>query len=201
LEELSDSVPEAVVGTQTDAFIDRAPSPLYIPPKSGIDIDTQILEGDLFDFDSEVDPLLEVLVGKTLTQARSEVVEEEHLAMLRQRQRDHEARRLAEQIEIQRLEQAERRRIEEKERRKIEAARNLEMKKEAASKVAAASFSKVYLATLVPSALISLQDDGFFFDAREREIQQIFLPWLTAQVETRLQRSSIARKLLDGNLF
>ncbi|KAI8610941.1 radial spoke protein 3-domain-containing protein, partial [Chytriomyces sp. MP71] len=31
LEELSDKIPEAFAATQTDAFLDRAPSPLYIP--------------------------------------------------------------------------------------------------------------------------------------------------------------------------
>ncbi len=40
----------------------------------------------LFDFDREVRPLLEVLVGKTLEQAMMEVMEEEELARLRQHQ-------------------------------------------------------------------------------------------------------------------
>ncbi|KAJ3360879.1 Radial spoke head protein 3 [Allomyces arbusculus] len=200
LEELSDTVPEAAVGTQTDAFLDRAPSPLYVPAKLGVDVATQIVDGDLFDFDVEVEPLLEVLVGKTLDQARAEVLEEAELAGLRRRQRDFAARRQAELVEVQRLEQAERRRVEEKERRKAEAARMLAEKQESAAKVAAASFAAVYLANLVPAALASLQDDGFFFNAREREIQQTFLPWLTSQVDARVQRLAIARQLLDGLL-
>ena len=40
---------------------------------SGVDIDTQIYEGDLFDFDVEVKPILEVLVGKTIEQSLLEV--------------------------------------------------------------------------------------------------------------------------------
>ena len=47
LEELSDRVEEADVETQTDAFLDRPPSPLFIPAKSGVDIATQILEGEV----------------------------------------------------------------------------------------------------------------------------------------------------------
>jgi hypothetical protein len=54
LEELTDRMPEASVDTQTDAFMDRPQTPLYVPQKSGIDAETQILEGDLFDFDFEV---------------------------------------------------------------------------------------------------------------------------------------------------
>ena len=47
LEELSDRVEEADVEIQTDAFLDRPPSPLFIPAKSGVDVDTQIYEGDV----------------------------------------------------------------------------------------------------------------------------------------------------------
>lgn len=47
LEELTDRVEEADVETQTDAFLDRPPSPLYIPAKTGIDVSTQILQGEV----------------------------------------------------------------------------------------------------------------------------------------------------------
>ena len=40
----------------------------------------------LFDFDLEVRPILEVLVGKTVEQALLEVMEEEELANLRMQQ-------------------------------------------------------------------------------------------------------------------
>ena len=40
---------------------------------AGVDVDTQIYEGDLFDFDVEVKPILEVLVGKTIEQSLLEV--------------------------------------------------------------------------------------------------------------------------------
>ena len=47
LEELSDRVEEADQECQTDAFLDRPPSPLFIPAKTGVDTATQILEGDV----------------------------------------------------------------------------------------------------------------------------------------------------------
>ncbi|KAG5463436.1 MAG: radial spoke protein 3-domain-containing protein, partial [Olpidium bornovanus] len=86
LEELTDAVPEAYAQTQTDAFMDRAPSPLYVPRKSGVDAETQIYPGDLFDFEVEVEPILEVIVGMTLEQAVMEVMEEEELAALKKHQ-------------------------------------------------------------------------------------------------------------------
>ena len=86
LEELSDRVPEVEAGTQTDPFMDRPPTPTFVPAKTGEDKATQILPGDLFDFDLEVIPILEVLVGKTLEQGLMEVLEEEELANIRRHQ-------------------------------------------------------------------------------------------------------------------
>lgn len=68
----------------------------------------------LFDFDIEVKPILEVLVGKTVEQGLLEVMEEEELANLRSQQREFEELRNAELVEQQRLEEQERRHREEK---------------------------------------------------------------------------------------
>ena len=83
LEELELKIPTDSATTQTDVFMDRAPSPVYVPMKSGMDATTQIYEGELFDFDLEVEPILEVLVGKVLEQSLMEVLEEDELASLR----------------------------------------------------------------------------------------------------------------------
>jgi hypothetical protein len=72
----------------------------------------------LFDFDIEVKPILEVLVGKTIEQSLLEVMEEEELANLRQQQREYEEMRNAEKVEQQRLEEQERRLTDEKVRRR-----------------------------------------------------------------------------------
>ncbi len=68
----------------------------------------------MFDFDIEVKPILEVLVGKTIEQSLIEVMEEEELANLRRQQREYEELRNAEKVEQQRLEEQERRLREEK---------------------------------------------------------------------------------------
>merc|ERR1719453_129068 len=96
LEELTDKVPEVEEETQTEAFMDRPPSPLFIPSKTGHDMATQIEPGDLFDFDMEVVPILEVLVGKTLEVSMMEVMEEEELATIRMHQENFEQTRNAE---------------------------------------------------------------------------------------------------------
>ena len=68
----------------------------------------------MFNFDIEVKPILEVLIGKTIEQSLLEVMEEEELANLRKQQREYEELRNAEKVEQQRLEEQERRLREEK---------------------------------------------------------------------------------------
>jgi len=68
----------------------------------------------LFDFNIEVKPVLEVLVGKTIEQALIEVMEEEELNNLREQQRQFQELRNTELVEQQRLEEEDRRRRIEK---------------------------------------------------------------------------------------
>lgn len=89
-------------------------SPLFIPTKTGEDKETQILPGELFNFDLEVEPILEVLVGKTLEQGLMEVLEEEELENIRLHQEEFEQIRNAELAEVQRLEEEVKRKQAEK---------------------------------------------------------------------------------------
>lgn len=43
-----------LAGTQTDGFLPRPPTPLFVPPKRGVDAETQVVDNELFDFDFEV---------------------------------------------------------------------------------------------------------------------------------------------------
>uniref|UniRef100_A0A8C3TB15 Radial spoke head 3 n=1 Tax=Chelydra serpentina TaxID=8475 RepID=A0A8C3TB15_CHESE len=168
LEELGDRIIEVDVECQTDAFLDRPPTPLFIPAKTGRDVATQIEEGELFDFDIEVKPMLEVLIGKIIEQALLEVMEEEELANLRAHQYAYEELRNAELAEVQRLEEQERRHREEKERRKNQQSQLLQKQKETSEKIAARAFAQRYLADLIPSVFSSLRDSGYFYDPVER---------------------------------
>lgn len=197
LEELADKVPEAYAATQTDAFLDRAPSPLYIPQKSGVDVATQVYEGELFDFNFEVQPILEVLVGKTLEQAVMEVMEEEELKILKQHQLDYEEKRSIEHAEVQRLEDAERRRTEEKQRRLVEQLRLLKEKQEVSEKLAARAFAQSYLQNLVPSVFDTLATNGYFYDIIEKEVDSLFLPWLAQETQKNMKKQTLATVVLE----
>ncbi|NWX14499.1 RSPH3 protein, partial [Aegotheles bennettii] len=198
LEEISDRIIEVDRQCQTDAFLDRPPTPLFIPAKTGKDVATQIEEGELFDFNIEVKPILEVLVGKTVEQALLEVMEEEELAQLWARQRAYTELRNAELAEVQRLEEQDRRYREEKARRKLQHMQMLQKQKETTEKIAARAFSQHYLADLIPSVFNNLRESGFFYDPVERDIETEFLPWLMTEVEETLEKKVLGRIMLDS---
>ncbi|XP_058028053.1 radial spoke head protein 3 homolog [Ahaetulla prasina] len=197
LEEILDRIIEVDMECQTDAFIKRLASPVFIPQKTGVDVATQIEEGELFDFDVEVKPMLEVLVGKTLEQALLEVIEEEDLSNLRAHQNAYQELRNAELAEVQRLEEKEQRHSEEKERRMAKQY-EIEAKRETVSKkVAAQAFSFQYLADLIPSVFFSLRNQGFFYDEVQRDIEKGFLPYVMDRVELQLQKKLLGRIMTD----
>ena len=71
------------ISSQTDAFLKRPITPDYVPRKTGVDISTQVEDvRELFMFDREVQPIVDVIVAKTLDQALFEVMSEEELGAL-----------------------------------------------------------------------------------------------------------------------
>ena len=113
IEVLTDKPPEQEKEALTDFYIDRPVNRLFVYKKDGIDTEAQIWPGELFDFDTEVEPILQVLLGKTLEQSRMEVLEEEELKVMKDQQRQFEQMRNAELSEMQRLEAKESRQLEE----------------------------------------------------------------------------------------
>ncbi|XP_034096049.1 radial spoke head protein 3 homolog [Gymnodraco acuticeps] len=197
LEELSDVIVASDIECQTDAFLDKPATPLFIPATSGKDVETQIEEGELFDFDREVQALLELLVGKTVEQSLEEVMEEEELAGLRAQQRAFRELRNNELEEVLRLKEQERRRSKEKERRVAQQKEVLRKEREVAEKIAARAFTQQYLADLLPAVFTSLRSHGYFYDPVEKDIETNFFPWLMAEVNNSLEKRYTARALLD----
>ncbi|CAI2732202.1 unnamed protein product [Schistosoma spindalis] len=198
LEALTEQIEEADETCQTDDFLDRPPTPLYVPAKVGVDVMTQIYEGDLFDFDLEVTPILEVLIGKTIEQSLLEIAEEEELASIRAQQNAFEEIRQADLLEVARLTERERRIQEEKERRKAQFLAVIEQEKELTTKVTAQAFAKAYLADLQTHVFNNLTETGYFYDPIERDIEEGFLPWLMEQIDEELELWNDACLLLDG---
>jgi radial spoke head protein 3 len=83
------------VKCQTDVFMPRPPTPKYVPKKTGIDKITQIEDFDLFDYDREVQPILNVLLTKSVEQALLEVEEETELDEIRKFKGEYEKRQVS----------------------------------------------------------------------------------------------------------
>ncbi|KAJ8578925.1 hypothetical protein ON010_g277 [Phytophthora cinnamomi] len=200
LEELTDRNPEVDADTQTDALLDLHPPISFVPTPSGVDVATQIEGGDLFDFDLEVEPILEVLVGKTLELGMLELLEEMELREIRQRQELFEQARNAELAEVQRLEAEAKRRFAEKQRRLDEETARLAAQAELEEKVAARASAKQYLASLHAQVFDTLVESGHFFDPLANDVKQNFLPRLLESAAARAQQLDISRKVLDAML-
>ena len=99
-----------------DFYVDRPPTAQYRPKERGVDVGTQVDECDpeLFDYELEVEPILQVIVGKTLEQARMELIEDDEREAYKHHKVVFEKKRNAELMVTQRMEIAYNRRKEEK---------------------------------------------------------------------------------------
>jgi hypothetical protein len=79
-----------------------------------------------------------------------------------------------------------------------QAAEVLRLEKETAEKLAAKAFAKSYLADLVPSVFNNLRENGYFYDAVERDLEVGLMPWLLEETLTQLDEHMLGRYLLDS---
>jgi radial spoke head protein 3 len=185
LEELTDRPIDVDAETQTQAFMDRPASPLFMPARTGQNVVTQILPGDLWDFDLEVEPILEVLVGKTLHVAMLELMQEEELEAIYRQQEEFELVRQIEFAEVQRLQAEVKRKALEKERRleqELVRAADRQMLEE---KVAAQFFTQQYLGSLHSGVFDVLEGEGHFYDPLQKEIEEVTMIDLLAGLRGR----------------
>ncbi|KYQ57627.1 Radial spoke head protein 3 like protein [Trachymyrmex zeteki] len=196
LEELTEKPDESEVATQTDYFLEKPVLPNYYLGKVGQDAGTQIEPGELFDYDTEVQPILEVLVGKTIEQALIEVLEEEEIAALKEQQRRFLELRMAEKAEEQRLMEEDRRRREEKDQRLKQHEKAMKAQQETEERVAAAVLLTGYIAELLPAVLESLKMSGYLLDEIKADVEEGFMPWLMKEVKKEMGNMIESRELL-----
>ncbi|CAN0172984.1 unnamed protein product [Ectocarpus fasciculatus] len=184
--------PEREADTQTDDFQERPQTPDFVPKKTGVDAWTQIEVSDkLFNFEAEVQPMLAVLVGKTLEQARIEVEREHELLCIREaatalvHQRAEEAQQVLELKEA--AVEAEKKK-EELRRRQREEANRRRLAKE---KVACLQLVRQVLPLSLDRAFEQLSAKSWETQSVQ-QVKKVFLPWLFGRVAADLgQRSSV----------
>lgn len=197
LEELTDRPIEVDSETQTHPLLNRPPSPLFVPAKIGYDKATQIADGDLFDFDLEVEPLLEVLVGKSIQMAMMELMEEEELEAIRAQQAKFEEQRNAELAEVQRLEAEARRKHVEKENRLQQEQARKAARQQLEEKIAARGFAKQYLLEMHSRVFDNLHEAGYFYDPVRKEVEDMYMPDMLGKVDSIAANIQTARTMAD----
>jgi len=105
---------------EPDFYIDMAPDAIFVPELDGVDKQNHVGTKDIFDFESEARPVLQVLVGKALDQAQVEVIEEWEYAQLMKHKAQYKQLRESELVETQRMEAANTRKNEEQDRRVLQ---------------------------------------------------------------------------------
>jgi len=194
------------VEAQTDEFLPEPPPEQYQPQKTGIDESTQVEDGELFIFDFEVEPILEVLINKTLEQSIMEVEGENEILemtefktewMKRQAamMKDWEAQVAEEWVRWGQKEEVVKQKREEKRR-----------EAQVLLKIQAMAVAKAHLKGLLPNAVQKLQEEAFP-DKTDMTITRTFMPQVVAEVRQQVQNTagaassirSIVRKHVKAN--
>merc|ERR1719498_898956 len=142
---------------------------------------TQVEDGELFVFDFEVEPILEVLINKTLEQSIMEVEEEYEIDSMTEfktewmkRQtammKDWEAQVAEEWVRWGQKEEVLKKKREEKRR-----------EAQVLLKIQSMAVAKAHLQGLVPKAMQTLQNE-VFSDVTDLTITRTFMPQIMAEV-------------------
>jgi len=191
------------VEAQTDEFLPEPPPEQYQPQKTGVDVTTQVEDEDLFVFDYEVEPILDVLINKTLEQSIMEVEEEYELERMQEfkvewfeRQKtmmeDWDKQVAEEWVRWNKKEEVMRKKREEKRR-----------EAQVLLKIQAMAASHAHLKNLVPSAVKNLSEVAFP-DSKGMAINRIFLPQLLnnvrQQVSDRIASENCINNMMAGRV-
>lgn len=186
------------VDTQTNEFEPRPPTPEYVPKKTGVDVSTQIYpEEQLFNFDLEVGPILDVVTSKTLEQSLLEVEEEEELKRIRFRQEELMENKMLQRNKIQELEFQKRLEWKHKQERVRTERDRVDKETVVYKKVGSVNLMKSIITTLRGQVYDSMEETGFFQDPTKVEVQQLFMPWLLNSASSKLGDMQAARTYVD----
>jgi radial spoke head protein 3 len=94
-----------------DFYVDKSQAAVFVPDPDGVDKSTELR--DMFDFNLEVEPLLQVLIGRTLEHARIEVVEAYEQQELEKHKVAYKRLRENELLRTQQVEMAQKRKNDE----------------------------------------------------------------------------------------
>ncbi|CAD8104526.1 unnamed protein product [Paramecium sonneborni] len=187
VEELTDKPPRHQKESQTEFIIEKVVLRLFMKEKTGIDQETQVWDdGELFNFEYEAEPILQVLVKKTLDLSRMEVLQEEELREMKEKQEYYQKLKQMEMAEQDRLEEKELQIFNEnlllKNKYQNQTNRNIKIHEKLVSR----ALSKQYLQKCVRQTIQKLNENGYFRDPVETQLIVEYLPWIFQDVNQEL---------------
>jgi hypothetical protein len=193
--EIEDRPIEEDLATAKETYIERPPTPHFVPDEPGVDVQTQVWDGDLFHFDSAVRPMIKVIVQHTLLRALAEVHEEIEVENLQRHRDRYEVERNVILAELQRLEAKEQRKFEEDKRRRNQREAAMKAMSELNNRLASDGFAEVFSVDLALQSMDCVDRVGYFFDEVEREVETDLLPWLAGEIEIALEVKEVLHEL------
>lgn len=185
--------------TQTDAFLEEPPSPKFIPRKTGVDTGAQVDPDEVFDYDRDVAPILEVVISKVMEQGLMEVRQEEELKSIARSKAFLEDKSRQRQAIAKSLEQKERGATKTKEQVMAEARVRADKEKDVHKKLASDVFANRWLVNLQQNAFADLDEHSYFRDPTDLAVAQ-FMPWLQSYSTDKIEELQEAQGWLDGML-
>lgn len=198
LTEQNQNVPEEVnVKCQTDEFIPKPPSPKYVPKKTGINMDTQVWDYDLFDYDREVQPILNVLLSKTVEQAILEVEEETELQEIRKFKTEYLKRKEANHNKWEEEVEREINLIKKKNQELHNARAKREQEIKTMHKLQALNISKKFLKGCFMGSMKQLAEHSYWRDGFKDQLTVAFKDQLLSSVKTDTEKFTRTGSYLD----
>lgn len=185
--------------TQTDFIIEKEIPDLSMPIYRGIHKETQIYPNEPpFDFEYEAEPLVQVLMTRILEDSRIEVLEEEELRAMKQRQEHIIAHKAEVKRKLNELEERERQMVRANNEKK---AAEHEKKKKVINThqhLVSRVFAKNFLRDVQNASLEILGNMGLFEDEVTKEAKDDFMPWLYNETLKNLQNYNKLQKFVDS---
>jgi len=174
---------------------DPLPPPVFVSAVGLSEATTQSENHFFFDFDAEVAPVLQVLVGKTMQLAFNEVLEEQEQDAREVSANDFDIVRNIELAEKQRLEEARARRDKEQGRRDVEQIAKEAEDAEDRMRVQAQLIAKTHLEGLRDEVFSRLTMQQVFEDPVPSEIERLFYPALKEKMQVEANRMARANEV------
>jgi len=197
LEEQKDPPQTQEVGIQADELKPRKPVAKYVPPKTGFDVGIQIDESNVYDFDRDVMPIVNIIVDKTIEQAYTEVTREMVNKILKRQKDELDLSKRTREKEIADRIKEEQRIRQEKNERKRKSKEKSKRIKSLLYKIETFRDVGIISRDLTKSCAKHKQYLNLHYSHDELLVKDVVLPELYQNVFKKLQTSKLSRKIVN----